>query len=87
MTIHYLKIVAIYLAYMLIGAIAAIIVGYLGGAIFGLLLVFYSSFTSETAHSSYWRWANFCGYYFALLAILPGVGAGFFVRLIKEIEK
>ena len=79
---------AIYLAYMLIGAIAAVVVGYFCGAIGGLLLTFYNNnFLSNTAQGSYLWWAKFCGYLIAVFAVLLGAGAGFWIRLIKDTTK
>ena len=83
--IDYLKIALLFLTYTLIGALAGIIVGYICGAMGGLILTAYNNnFLTETApQGSYLWWANFCGYLIAVFAVLPGAAGGFLTCLVK----
>ena len=85
----YLKTAGLFLIYTLVGALAGIVVGYICGAIGGLILTAYNNniLTDTAPQGSYIWWAKFGGYLFAVFAVLPGALAGFVTCLARVLIK
>ncbi len=85
--IYYLKLILVLLAYTLTGAIVAVIIGYLFGAIGGLLLTFYNNLLPDAPNGAYLPMALLTGNIGAILTILPGALGGFLTGIVKIVIK
>jgi uncharacterized membrane protein YfcA len=83
--IYYVRLVGMLLAYTLIGAIAALILGSLCGAVGGLALASYNNLLPNAPNATYIPAAYYVGYVIGLISIFPGAAGGFLFAIMKAL--
>ena len=75
--------ITVLLGYTLAGLVAALIAGYLCGAVGGLMLTAYNNLLPDAPNGAYLPMAYLLGNIGAKLAILPGAAGGLLLYLLR----